>query len=49
MSPGYGRYQSTTLLNTTNAAPAYNTKAPKYYTTKASEYYKLHQRREKAK
>jgi hypothetical protein len=43
MSPGYGGYESTTLLSyystLTNAAPAYYTKAPKYYTTKASEYY----------
>jgi hypothetical protein len=46
MSPGYGGYESTTLLSyystLTNAAPAYYTKAPKYYTTKASEYYKLY-------
>jgi hypothetical protein len=46
MSPGYGGYQSTTLLSyystSTDAALAYYTKALKYYTTKASEYYKLY-------
>ncbi len=45
-SPGYGGYQSTTLLSyystSTDALPAYYTKALKYYTTKASEYYKLY-------
>ena len=45
MSPGYGGYESTTLLyysTSTNAASAYYTRSPKYYTTQASEYYKLY-------
>jgi hypothetical protein len=40
---------SVLLLNITDAASAYYTKAPKYSTTNVPEYYKLNRRREKVK